>query len=375
MTDHIDQFHNLNYAGSLRDKVQVLYDNLRVHYPFITRVAIALHDPITDLVKTFVYVAEKDTPLPHYQARLSDAHSLKQTAELDEPRLINDLSSLTDSHQKHTQALLEAGYLASYTIPMVFNDHLLGFVFFNADQKNVFDEKNMSEMDMVAHMITLLIYNEKSNIKTLTATVKSALDLTHSRDPETGSHLERMSRYARIIANELADQYHLTDDVIEHIYLFAPLHDLGKLKTPDKILLKSAKLTDDEFEIMKCHPSDGLAIINKLLDNFGLNGVGHVDILRNIAHYHHECLDGSGYPSGISGESIPIEARIVTVADIFDALTSTRPYKDAWPMAEAFAHLRTLAGNKLDAQCVEALIKNQEQVALIMERFKENEYG
>lgn len=375
MPNHIDQYHHLNLPGSIREKVRVLYDNLRVHYPFITRLAVALHDPKTDLVATFVYAAEQNTPLPHYEIPLSKAESLKQTALTDTPRVINDLQALEHSSKKHTLALLGAGYLASYTIPMVFNNRLLGFVFFNASQKNVFNESVMSELDMVAHMVTLLVYSEESNVNTLKATVKTALDLTHSRDPETGTHLERMSRYARIIATELAEQFNLSDEVIEHIYLFAPLHDIGKLRTPDNILLKSDKLTADEFEVMKCHPGDGLSIINKLLDNYGLNGVGYVSILRNIAHFHHELLDGSGYPNGIRDEDIPIEARIVTVADVFDALTSRRPYKEAWPVDQAFEHLRVLAQSKLDPNCVEALIKHREQIEMIMSTFKENPYG
>lgn len=96
----------------------------------------------------------------------------------------------------------------------------------------MFDELVLVKLDMVAHFITLLIYNERSNIRTLLATIKSALELSHHRDAETGSHLERMSRFTRIIAKKLAKQYDFDDQFIEHIYLFAPLHDLGKIKFP-----------------------------------------------------------------------------------------------------------------------------------------------
>jgi HD-GYP domain-containing protein (c-di-GMP phosphodiesterase class II) len=199
--------------------------------------------------------------------------------------------------------------------------------------------------------------------------------MTHSRDPETASHLERMSRYTRLIAKELADKYHFDDPFIEHIYLFAPLHDLGKIKVPDRILLKPDKLTSEEFSVMKNHPSDGRELIDLLLENYGLNGVGYVEMLRNIANYHHEFVDGSGYPDGLKGEAIPIEARIVTVADVFDALTSERPYKKAWSNDEAYTKLQEMSGKQFDPECVQALLANKEEIEEIQRSFMENDYG
>jgi HD-GYP domain-containing protein (c-di-GMP phosphodiesterase class II) len=109
---------------------------------------------------------------------------------------------------------------------------------------------------------------------------------------------------------------------------------------------------------MKTHTLKGREIIDAMLKDFGLDSVQHIDVLRNIAEYHHEAVNGMGYPHGIRGEAIPIEARIIAVADIFDALTSRRPYKRAWSNAEAFTLLRELAGRQLDPDCVEALMKS-----------------
>lgn len=374
-TPHEDKLHALNTRGSMQQKIEAIYESTRLHAPFINRLAVALYDHESDMLKTFIYAGAEKSPLPHYQFPLKDAFSLSQTKEQDTPRVINDLEAFADSTKPHTIELLKAGYLSSYTLPMFFNGSFLGFVFFNSFEKNIFDERVMTELDMIGHLITLLVYNERSNIRTLLATVKSALDMTHSRDPETGSHLERMSRYARLIARELADKYNFSDNYIEHIYLFSPLHDIGKIKTPDHILLKKDKLSVEEFEVMKKHSADGLQIINSLMENYSLNGVGHVEILRNITEYHHEAIDGSGYPNGLKGDQIPIEARIVTVADIFDALTSERPYKNAWPTEQAIAKLRELAGIKIDAECVEALLRNLSEVKEIMKHFKENEFG
>ncbi|MCG8611595.1 MAG: HD domain-containing protein [Pseudomonadales bacterium] len=372
---HKDALLSISNKNSLQEKITALYTNLRSQNPDITRLAVALHDNRTDELKTFTYAAERSTPLPHYQFKLHDAFSLKQTLKKREPRLISDLEAFQDSKQPHTLALLDAGYRASYTLPMIINDRFLGFIFFNSDRKNAFNEKLMTELDMVGHLVTLLIYNERNAIRTLMATVKSALDLTHSRDPETGNHLERMSRYSRLIAQSVAAKYNLSDEFVEHIYLFSPLHDLGKLKTPDSVLLKPGQLDSSELQIMRQHPKDGLDIIDTLLTNYGLQGVGYVEVLRNIVLHHHESIDGSGYPIGLQGPEIPLEARIVTVADIFDALTSERPYKTAWSIDRAFDYLQSLADSKLDRECVMALISRRDEVEQIIKTFKENPIG
>jgi HD-GYP domain-containing protein (c-di-GMP phosphodiesterase class II) len=250
-----------------------------------------------------------------------------------------------------------------------------GFIFFNSGSKNVFDERLLGELDMLAHLITLMVYNERASISVLSATVKSAVEMSHERDPETGSHLQRMARYAQLIARGLADRYSFDDQFVEHIFLFSPLHDLGKISIPDKILLKPGKLSPDEFDVMKTHAERGRRMVDSLLSNFGLDSVGYVDVLRNIAQYHHEAVDGSGYPQGLKAGLIPIEARIVAVADIFDALTSRRPYKQAWSNDKAFATLREMAGEKLDRDCVQVLLDQREEVERIQRTYQENEFG
>jgi response regulator RpfG family c-di-GMP phosphodiesterase len=159
------------------------------------------------------------------------------------------------------------------------------------------------------------------------------------------------------------------------VYLFAPLHDLGKITIPDAVLLKPGQLDAEETTVMRAHSRAGLELVDQLLGNFGLAGVSQVQMLRNIILHHHELVDGSGYPDGLIAEQIPLESRIVTVADVFDALTSERPYKQPWSNAEAFAFLQQQAGLKFDRDCVTALLNQVDDIEHIQQRFCENAYG
>ena len=184
-----------------------------------------------------------------------------------------------------------------------------------------------------------------------------------------------MARYARTIANELAESHSLSSAFIEHLLVFAPLHDVGKVGVPDSVLLKPGRLTDEEMVIMRGHVDKGVEMIDGLLDSIGLEAVPYVGMLRNIIQGHHESWDGSGYPRGIAGHDIPIEARIVTVADVFDALTSQRPYKEAWPLEEARDYLRKNAGVRFDPECVAALERAWPRLLEIRATFPDDVYS
>lgn len=372
---HADPLAALNERAELGQKLDALRQVVVRRHPFIERIAVALYDAASDGVKTFLYSSESDSPLTHYEVRLADAPSLLEIRRRVQPRVVNDLDLFEPGRQRHTRAISHQGFRASYTTPMICEGVFFGFIFFNSTAKDVFDERLLAELDMLAHLITLMVYSERSSISILSATVKSALDMTHERDPETGSHLQRMARYAQLIARGLAPRHGFDDQFVEHVFLFSPLHDLGKISIPDSILFKPGKLTQEEFEVMKTHAERGRAMIDSLLSNYGLDTIGYVNILRNIALYHHEAFDGSGYPKGLKAEHIPVEARIVAVADIFDALTSRRPYKEAWTNDQAFAALQEMAGEKLDRDCVQVLMDERTEVERIQRTYQENEFG
>jgi HD-GYP domain-containing protein (c-di-GMP phosphodiesterase class II) len=375
MTEHHDVLEQLNRHIPLREKLVVAHNSVCEQFPFIARIAIAIYDPETSVLKTYLHSSGEDNPLENYQALLADAPSLKQILEKGLPRVINNMLTFEGSEHVHAKRLGRQGYAASYTMPMFNEGNFFGFIFFNSYDEDVFREDVLSQLDIYGHMISLMVINELTAINTLKAAVKTTGGITHYRDPETGSHLDRMSRYSRLIAAELADKYELDDSYIEHVFMFSPLHDIGKIAIPDNILLKPACLNDEETSIMKTHPVKGRKMIDDLLENFGLENIKFVDVLRNIAEFHHEAVNGRGYPSGKTGDEIPLEARIVAVADIFDALTSERPYKNAWDNTAAVRTIKQLSGEILDQDCVDALLNNMEQVEKIQKQFSENIYG
>ena len=375
MVKHNDTLAELNKHTPLREKLIATHKSISEIFPFIVRIAITIYDPETRLLKTYLHSSGDDAPLEHYQTLIDDAPSLKEILKKGIPRVANNLLTFEDGTHEHTKRIGRAGYAASYTLPMFNDGDFTGFIFFNSNEKDVFTENVLRQIDIYSHMISLMVINELSSIQTLTAAVKTTESITHVRDPETGSHLDRMSRYSRLIAITLADKYDLDDNYIEHIFMFSPLHDIGKIAIPDNVLFKPGALNQSEKAIMQTHAHIGLTMIDDLLGNFGLESIEHINMLRNIAEYHHETIDGTGYPTGMKGTDIPLEARIVAVADVFDALTSKRSYKEAWTNEKAIQTLEHLAGETLDQDCVSALLKNIDEIVKIQKLFNENPYG
>lgn len=178
------------------------------------------------------------------------------------------------------------------------------------------------------------------------------------RDASTSANLERLAAVAGMIAEQLG----MFEDEVRMIELAAPLHDIGKIAIPDSVLMKPGPLDDSEIAVMRRHPQIGHDLLNDSQNRF-------IQIGATIALRHQERYDGSGYPDGLVGDQIPIEARVVAVADVFDALISKRPYKRAWTIQEALDYLAEQSGKLFDPSCVDALMSNRERLAHICERF------
>jgi len=343
-------------STSIEQDLESLHEELREQLPAIHRVAAALYDAETDTLDTFVHSSGGDNPLAHYAAKLSDVPSLAELAHQKGERVINDLGRFRLSTREHTRRIFAAGYGSSYTKPFFEGGDLRGFLFFDASEKDYLTEPVVRQLSVYAHLVSLILTSNLARIRNLRTAVQVALQLSNQRDRDTGAHLERMSRYCRLIARHLAPSHLLTDEVVELIFLFAPLHDIGKISIPDRILFKPGPLTTEEFEVMKSHVERGVESIEAVVTGSGLAELRHIDLLHNIVSHHHEAIDGSGYPAGLLGSEIPLEARIVAVADVFDALTSQRPYKEPWSTERAFAFLREHASTKFDPDCVDALL-------------------
>jgi putative two-component system response regulator len=173
------------------------------------------------------------------------------------------------------------------------------------------------------------------------------------RDTDTGNHTWRVARYSQIVAEELG----LSPDFCRNLYLAAPLHDVGKVGVPDSILLKPGRLDPDEIALVRTHTTIGQHIL-------GGSASELIRLAAEIAACHHERWDGGGYPKGLSGTTIPLAARIVAVADVFDALTTQRPYKTAMPFAEALDSLRAESGHHLDPDCVAAFCNRWAEIRI-----------
>jgi HD-GYP domain-containing protein (c-di-GMP phosphodiesterase class II) len=370
---HQDHLERLNLRNGLREKLVAVHETVQQEFAFVDRVAVALYDERTQALKTFVHSSGAEHPLENYEASLADAPSLLALLEDGKARVLNDLAVLEGGQHRHTLALKEQGYGSSFTLPFYFNGAFEAFIFFNSYRKHVFTPRALRALETYGHLIGCMVLCDLQAVRTLLAATRTMNRMIHLHDPETGAHVDRIAYYVRLIAKDLTatGRHCFPDDVIERLFAFAALHDLGKIAIPSHILLKPTQLNTEELELMRTHTTRGRQMVDSLLENFGLDGMDHSDILRVVAEQHHEMLDGSGYPDGLRDGQIHIFARIIAVADVFDALTTRRPYKYAWPVEDAFIHLQRLAGEKLDRDCVQSMVRNRPQVELILKTFPE----
>ncbi len=222
-----------------------------------------------------------------------------------------------------------------------------------------------------AEQLREIRYYADATAKMQNGLIITMADMVENRDSDTGAHIQKTAAYVRIILEGLKKHGYytekLTDKYIADVEMSAPLHDVGKINISDAILNKPGKLTDEEFAIMKTHTTAGKKIMEQAIST--VNGENYLKEARNMAAYHHERWDGKGYPEGLKGQTIPLSARVMAIADVFDALTSPRVYKPAFPLEKALEIIEEGSGAHFDPKCVEVFMESLPQVKLILKKY------
>ncbi len=260
-------------------------------------------------------------------------------------------------------------------LPIVVEKNNFGTLYFDFEDHSDIDESHVSFIRLLKEKVAFAFY-KGFFFKNLVSIVTNGLsDMTEARDPETGNHLKRMSRYSRAISQELLTKGIFKDEIdkafVDNILICAPMHDIGKASIPDYVLLKPGKLTDEEYELMKTHAAKGYEVLSHIDEDFKKFNVDYFKMAADIALGHQEKFDGSGYPNGLSGHEIPLSARICALADVFDALTSKRPYKEAFTLEKSYKIINESKGQHFDPEIVDAFFAVQEKIEEIYEVYRE----
>lgn len=362
----------LSIKSSLNDNLKVICDAIQQRYPDISRISVGIFDEKTETLKAFLSTKGTDEPLAHLEAPMGSLEDLSGLMDGNSERRIRHLEDEPSSFT--ATELLKKGYKSSYIAPIFEREEFIGVIALSSTRKNRFDYRHLRvQIDVIIKLISILVVSEIYAIKGLKGTAKTLKEVAALRDNETGEHLERMSRYSRLIALDLADHFGFDDEHIEEIFQCAPLHDIGKIAIPDRVLLKPDRLTAGEFDEMKEHTTVGRDIIIKALKNLHMDEKSFSQILINIVYGHHENWDGSGYPLGQKGEEIPPESRIIRVADVYDALTCKRPYKKAWSHQDTLDYLTENSGVLFDPECVKSAQRLSSKFLKVAAQFQESD--
>ena len=365
----------INHGTNLSDTLCFIFEEFRSFLP-LDWVGILATSPDKCGAVLHRMHTELDLTLREDEFFEDPDHRLAKLLGHAKPLSISQLSEYVQQEPSaiFARRLLQEGFGAAVYLPLSNTPEGGMMLVFAAREPGVYSEEHLEWLANIAgqvkHSVDRTVVMEDLVISAVSGLAK----LAESRDPETGDHLVRMSLYSAIIAEELAmggEYGHmLSPDIIRNIFRFAPMHDIGKVGIKDEILLKPGKLTPEERAEMEQHPGIGGQVLRRCELQMNAHGHSVFQVGIEIAECHHEKFDGSGYPAQFAGQDIPLSARIVAVADVFDALTSKRPYKEAWPIERAMAVLREDAGGHFDPVVVAAAEQSLPRMLEIYDRLK-----
>ena len=267
-------------------------------------------------------------------------------------------------------SLVNTGYTIAF---------LIMFIEANRNLEETLDDTEFKLSEKEVELITQVHEAQNSKlevIKMQNHTIESLSNLVENRDEDTGEHVRRTRAYVELIAVQLMKN-NIYPDILTPRYIrflkrAAPMHDIGKIVVPDAVLKKPGKLTSEEFDLIKRHAIEGGRIVHEILD--GYEDPEYIQITADIATHHHEKWDGSGYPSGLKAEAIPLCARIMALADVFDALVSPRVYKSPMTYEEAYSIIESGSGTHFDPIVAKEFLNIKEKTAAVNESFKVGNY-
>lgn len=356
------------------------------------RLALSLIDDNEDKIITKLVHSDRPILLGEGEKVPLLDSSLKDSVDSKKVILINDLNDYLTEHKESRNAklLVDEGMNSSLVLPLIIKDRTRGFLIFASVESDFFGEEHLSFLESVVGQISFSIErgellgelemhtrNLEELVKVRThevlkiqkTTIFALSSLAEARDLDTGEHLERMRKYSILLAQiskYSGKEKAISNQYLRDLYDSSILHDIGKVGIPDNILLKPGPLTEDEFSLMKKHTNIGYNSLRHASKDLGNNTF--LKMAMDITLYHHECWDGSGYPEGLIKENIPLAARIVAIGDVYDALTSVRPYKSAYTHEESIEIMKK-ESFRFDPVLFEIFLQNNSEFNQIRKEF------
>ncbi|MGF1910816.1 hypothetical protein L4C38_15365 [Vibrio kasasachensis] len=364
--------HYFQTAKPLNQQLQQLMQRMHVYAPAIARVSYAKYNRNTDTLVTYADSEFQLWSELHHEKRLSKLNHLKRAAAMGIPRVIDDLAYM--SHCERVGFLLDKGYRSSAAIPCFQNHRFSGFVFLNAYEPDIFSNKSLLPLMPYIEMLQFSVESHSQVVKTIVDFADRLRTGSTLFSRDSYYHGRRMRAYTKVIAEYVAEHYRLDDEQVEAIASFAQIHDIGKTQLPESMMYGSKQFGSQELMSARSHIDNGIKMMDEIVSSVGNPNHPSITVLNQIMRFQYEYLDGSGHPYGFQKDEVPLAARIVAVANIFDSMTTHKSYRQACSVTSALLELEKMVlSGKIDAQCVDALRSRQNYLKKVIHKYPEPE--